>query len=128
MRWTLAAAIVLALALTSSGDARSSSSAPLYDPVVLNIGFVCRWNAHCMDRQKDAMNRSLKFVRKKDPPTCRIQLCNRNAGRNGPTVDWIGFDNCIRNVRLTQPPPPPPPPQRSRARKRANRYIAERGR
>jgi hypothetical protein len=125
MRWTLAAATLLTLALASGGDARSSSPPPLYDPVILNIGFVCRWNAHCMDRQKDAMNRSLKFVRKKDPPTWRIQLCNRNAGRNGPRVDWVGFDNCIRNAQLT---PPPPPPWRPKPRKRANRYIAERGR
>ena len=120
MRWKLAAATLIALSGTSSADA---APAPLYDPVILNIGFVCRWNAHCMDKQKDAMIRALKFVRKKDPPNWRIQLCNKNAGRRGPRVDWVGFDNCIRNVSLAPLPPRPAP----RAKKHSTRFIAERG-
>ena len=121
MRWKLAAATLIALSATSSADA---GPAPLYDPVILNIGFVCRWNAHCMDKQKDAMNRALKFVRKKDPPNWRIQLCNKNAGKRGPRVAWIGFDNCIRNVTLAPLPPRPAP---RTTRKRTTRFIAERG-
>jgi len=53
-----------------------------------------------MDRQDDAMKRSLKYVRTKHPPTWRVQLCNRNAGRKGQRVDWIGFEHCIRNEAL----------------------------
>jgi len=115
MRWKLAAATLLTVSAASGADA---GPAPLYDPVILNIGFVCRWNAHCMDQQKGAMNRALKFVRKKDPPNWRIQLCNRNAGKRGPRIDWIGFDNCIRNVTLT---PPPRPARRGWRRGRARR-------
>jgi hypothetical protein len=71
-----------------------------------------------MDRQDDARKSALKFVRKQNVPAWRIQLCNRNAGRRGDRVDWIGFDHCIRNAAL----PPPPPSRRHRTR-----IIAERG-
>ena len=100
-----AAAVMAAAAMGSvSAEARSNSPPPLYDPVFLNIGFVCRWEARCMDRQGDAMRRALKFVRKKNPPTWRVQLCNRNAGRRGQRVDWVGFDHCIRNQVLRPQP------------------------
>lgn len=122
MSWKIAAAILLAA--TAASGARAGSQAPIYDPVILNIGFVCRWNAHCMDKQKDAMNRALKFVRKKDPPNWRIQLCNRNAGKRGPRIDWVGFDNCIRNNSLAPLPPRPAP---RAMRQRPTRFIAERG-
>ena len=89
---------------SARAEARSNSPPPLYDPVFLNIGFVCRWEARCMDRQDDAMRRSLKFVRTKNPPAWRVQLCNRNAGRKGQRVDWVGFEHCIRNEVL-QPQP-----------------------
>ena len=121
MRWRIAAGILVVA--TSASGAPSVSAPPLYDPVVLNIGFVCHWNAHCMDKQKDAMNRALKFVRKKDPPNWRIQLCNKNAGRRGPRIDWVGFDNCIRNASLAPLPPRPAP----KPRKRPSSFIAERG-
>ena len=121
MRWKLAVATSIAVSATSGAEA--VSQAPLYDPVILNIGFVCRWNAHCMDKQKDAMDRALKFVRKKDPPNWRIQLCNKNAGKRGPRIDWIGFDHCIRNGSLAPLPPRPLP----KIRKRPSSFIAERG-
>lgn len=121
MRWKLAAATLVATSATNGADA--VAQAPLYDPVILNIGFVCRWNAHCMEKQKDAMNRALKFVRKKDPPNWRIQLCNRNAGKRGPRIDWVGFDNCIRNANLAPLPPRPV----ANPRKRSTGFIAERG-
>lgn len=83
--------------LASTGQARP----PLRNPAVLNIGFVCRWNAHCMDKQEKAMKRALKYVRKANPPSWKIQVCNRNAARGGNTrVDWVGYDNCIRNPRV----------------------------
>ncbi len=100
MRGLLAAAGA-AMAAAALGSTPADARPPLYDPVLLNIGIVCRWDARCMDRQDDAMRRSLKYVRKKSPPAWRIQLCNRNAGRKGQRVDWVGFDRCIRNKRLT---------------------------
>ena len=30
------------------------------------------------------------------------QLCNRNAGRGGYRVDWVGFEHCIRNSGLNR--------------------------
>ena len=104
MRWAFAAAAVFAATTgAAAADAWSNAPPPLYDPVFLNLGFVCRWEARCMDRQDDAMKRSLKYVRTKRPPAWRVQLCNRNAGRSGYRVDWIGFDNCVRNADLTPP-------------------------
>jgi hypothetical protein len=100
MRWTIVAAAVIAVAGSAAAEARANAPPPLYDPVILNVGFVCRWDARCMDRQKDAMKSALKFVRKRNPPVWRIQLCNRNAGRRGQRVDWIGFEHCIRNEAL----------------------------
>jgi|SRR6185295_9899901 len=120
MRWILAAATVLAAIAAERAGARSNSPPPLYDPVILNIGFVCRWEPRCMDRQDDARKSALKFVRKQNVPAWRIQLCNRNAGRRGERVDWIGFDHCIRNADLSPPPP-------ARSRRHRTRIIAERG-
>jgi hypothetical protein len=74
--------------------------APLYDPAALNIGINCQWQQRCMASQLRAKKRALAFVRKKQPPVWRIHLCNRNASRGRNRVDWIGFDNCIRNAAL----------------------------
>jgi hypothetical protein len=103
MKWPLAAAV---LGLTSAAAAPARfERPPLYDPVMLNIGFVCQWQTRCMSTQNGAMKRSLKFVRKKQPPTWRIELCNRNASRKRDRVDWVGFENCIRNQALRPAPP-----------------------
>ena len=108
-----AAAAAIAAAIGPAGaEARSGARPPLYDPVFLNIGFVCRWEARCMDRQDDSMRRALKYVRNKKPPAWRVQLCNRNAGRKGQRVDWVGFDHCIRNQGLR----PQRPASRARLR------------
>jgi hypothetical protein len=115
MRWLLALLIVL------PASREASAAPPLRDPVSLNIGFVCQWQQRCMAVQKSAMKRSLKYVRKQQPPAWRIQICNRNAARSRFRVDWVGFDNCVRNAalrplparaikkragRITQSPPP----------------------
>ncbi len=71
-----------------------------YDPVALNIGVNCQWQSRCMADQRRAMNRALSFVAATRPPQWRVQLCNRNAGRGGYRVDWVGFDHCIRNSLL----------------------------
>ena len=101
MRWTIAAASVAAvmIALGSSGHARPL----LHDPVALNIGVNCQWQAHCMLLQHAAMERSLSYVARTRPAEWRVQLCNRNAARGGFRVDWIGYDHCIRNRALKRP-------------------------
>ena len=108
MRWAWIAAIIVAgaaqPAAATAASGQSTARPPLHNPVLLNVGMVCRWNARCMDRQEGAMKRALKYVRKKDPPTWRIQLCNRNARRGSQRVDWVGFDRCIRNKALRPPP------------------------
>jgi hypothetical protein len=105
--------IALALALCcGAGAAVAAKLPPLRNPALLNIGFVCRWDSGCMKRQEQAMSRALKYVRTHKPPSWKIQLCNRNAGRNGTRVDWSGYYNCIRNPALR------PPPSRLARRKR----------
>jgi hypothetical protein len=95
-------ALVSVVAATSVAAARRP--APLYDPVALNIGLNCKWQRRCMARQHQAMSRATDFVRKQRPAAWRIHLCNRNAARGRSRVDWIGFDNCIRNATLRPPP------------------------
>lgn len=111
MRFKLASVAVAVCAFASLAEARP----PLRNPSILNIGFVCRWNAHCMDKQQTAMKRALKYVRKKNPPNWKIQACNRNARRGaGTRVDWVGYHNCIRNPSIR----PLPPPRRVTKRRR----------
>lgn len=99
---------------------QAGAAAPLYDPVVLNIGLNCQWQQRCIGQQRKAMKAARKYIAKTDPPLWRIHLCNRNAGRAPERVDWIGFNNCIRNTALRPPPPPPiaPPPKRHSRRHR----------
>ena len=68
------------------------------------------------------MKRSLKYVKKTQPPLWRVQMCNRNAGRQRLRVDWVGFDNCIRNPVLRPIParvvkPLPARPARKKVRR-----------
>jgi hypothetical protein len=97
---------VAALILTPAAAA-VRGPVPLRDPVVLNIGLNCQWQQRCMADQRTAMSRALGFVRKKRPAAWRIQQCNRNAARSRSRVDWVGFDNCIRNAALRPHPAPP---------------------
>lgn len=100
---TLRLALVMLALSPGAADGRSVR-APLRDPAFLNIGFVCRWNSQCMTKQQRAMNRALAYVKKYRPPAWKIQRCNRNASRQRGRVDWIGFNNCIRNP-LVRPLP-----------------------
>jgi hypothetical protein len=93
-----------ALALWSGGAMAHVNAPPIRNPAILNIGFVCRWQTSCIRKQAHAMEHSLKYVQKYDPPTWKIQLCNRNASRNSARVDWIGFSNCVRNQALRPQP------------------------
>jgi hypothetical protein len=73
---------------------------PLRDPALLNIGFVCRWQRACMTKQDRNMRSSLHYVKTRKPPVWKIQVCNRNASRNGTRKDWVGFNRCIRNPAI----------------------------
>ena len=94
----LAAAIVMA----GAHQAAEAKLPPLRDPVFLNIGFVCRWENRCIERQRKAMDRALAYVKKTRPAAWKIQQCNRNASRSRGRVDWIGYNHCIRNPKLTR--------------------------
>ena len=84
----------------SGGCAAARTAARL---VTLNIGINCQWRQRCIDQQQHAMRRALFYVRTQRPANWKIQLCNRNAARGRYRVDWIGFDNCIRNAALRIP-------------------------
>lgn len=94
VRWAIAALLL------AGGTGAYASGAPIYDSVQLNIGLNCRWERNCMAAQTQAMRRALSYVKARRPSHSLIHLCNRNARRTRYRVDWIGFDNCIRNSRL----------------------------
>ena len=97
-------AALLVVVIGCAGSAAfAATRAPLHDPVSLNIGLACQWQQKCIRSQTKAMKRALGYVKKAGPPTWRIHLCNRNASRKRGRVDWVGFDNCIRNAALVQP-------------------------
>ena len=100
---TVRRAFVPALAILAAAQAGAQSRAPLHDSVTLNIGINCQWRQKCMGEQQHAMRRALFFVRTQRPASWKIQMCNRNAARGRYRVDWIGFDNCIRNAALRIP-------------------------
>jgi hypothetical protein len=111
MKRMLALAAMTASSLGAAADARRDPP-PLRNAALLNMGFVCRWQDPCIRKHQKAMVRALKYVKKYEPPAWKIQLCNRNASRNGTRVDWVGYDNCIRNPNLK-----PPPARKRRARR-----------
>lgn len=80
-------------------QARERPKPPIKDSTV-RIGLLCRWETTCVQRQRHAMAAALQFVRKKAPPRQKIHVCNRNSSRGTDRVDWIGFNNCIRNPRI----------------------------
>ncbi len=94
------AALMLGSAGAFAGELQARSQPPLRNPALLNIGFVCRWQTRCIHVQEKAMLRSLRHMRTYPPAAWKVQLCNRNAARNGTRKDWVGFENCIRNPAL----------------------------
>ena len=99
MKWIFA---FLSLGLAAAALA-AQARVPLYDSIGLNIGINCQWQPKCMRDQQRAMKRGLDYVNKRKPPAWRVHLCNRNASRGRDRVDWVGFDNCIRNAALLLP-------------------------
>jgi len=100
------AALILGSAGTYAAEAEARSKPPLRNPALLNIGFVCRWQSRCIRTQENAMMRSLKHMRSYPPAAWKVQMCNRNAARNGTRKDWVGFENCLRNTALRAPARP----------------------
>jgi hypothetical protein len=96
VKGVLAGLLVAAASYATAAQARP----PIYDSVRLNIGMNCRWERKCIAAQHKAMNAALKYVRNARPAAARIHVCNRNASRGRNRVDWIGFNNCIRNATL----------------------------
>jgi hypothetical protein len=93
--------LIAALGLAAASHAMAAHSRPpIYDSVRLNIGINCRWERRCIATQYRAMNAALQYVRSARPKAARIHLCNRNASRGRNRVDWVGFNNCIRNAAL----------------------------
>ncbi len=97
------AAMIVASAGAYADGAEARGKPPLRNPALLNIGFVCRWQPRCIRVQEKAMVRTLKHMKKYPPAPWKVQLCNRNAARNGTRKDWVGFENCRRNPALRAP-------------------------
>jgi len=95
------AVAALALIVSQTGV---RALAPLHDPVALNIGINCRWQRTCQRRQQMAMADARQYVATARPALWRIHMCNRNARRGAANMDWVGFDNCVRNAQLRPPP------------------------
>ena len=92
--------VLAAIAFVAGGQQEARAAAPIYDPVVLNIGVNCQWQPHCQRLQHGAMKDAAQYIAREHPPLWRIQLCNKNARRGAARIDWVGFNNCIRNNSL----------------------------
>lgn len=97
--------VAVAIGVFCAAQQPAYAVAPLYDALALNIGVNCQWQQRCIGKQRRAMNDARKYIAKYDPPLWRIHLCNKNAGRTRDRVDWVGFNNCIRNTALRPSPP-----------------------
>ncbi|HEX5258747.1 MAG TPA: hypothetical protein VFW35_08200 [Sphingomicrobium sp.] len=93
----------MAAILLIAWQARAYALAPLHDPVALNIGINCQWQRTCQRRQQQAMAEARQYVATARPALWRIHMCNKNARRGAASVDWIGFENCVRNPQLRPP-------------------------
>ena len=100
------AALIFACGGAYVAEAQARAKPPLRNPALLNIGFVCRWQPRCIRIQEKTMLRTLKHMKKYPPAPWKVQLCNRNAARNGTRKDWVGFENCLRNPDLRPPAAP----------------------
>jgi putative component of membrane protein insertase Oxa1/YidC/SpoIIIJ protein YidD len=90
----------IALAALALIGSQADALPPLRDPARLNIGVNCRWQPSCERRQLKAMKEARQYVARGRPPVWRIHLCNRNAARGIARIDWVGFNQCIRNTSL----------------------------
>lgn len=93
--------VVLAALVFAAAASEARATAPLYDPVALNIGISCQWQEKCERRQRRALAAARKYIAAHNPPVSKIHLCNRNAQRGTARIDWVGFNACIRNRSLS---------------------------
>lgn len=100
---SMARKLAFAALLSFATPAGAFAAAPLYDPVLLNVGLNCQWERTCQRRQLKAMASARKFMARAHPPLWRVHLCNRNAQRGTARIDWVGFNECIRNPDLPRP-------------------------
>ena len=92
--------VFAALALCPAGAA-ARSDPPLRNPALLNIGFVCQWQDACITKQQKAHKRSVAYMKKHQPASWQVQLCNRRASfRRTGRVDWISYYHCISNAKI----------------------------
>jgi len=98
-------ASILVVSAAGPASAKMIVRGQLADPVALNIGLICQWDEDCIYDHKVAMRKALKYVAKYKPPQWRVEQCNRNASRGKSRVDWIGFNQCVRNETLLYSPP-----------------------
>lgn len=96
-------AVLAATALATASAQAQRAAPPLRNPVLLNMGFVCKWQNRCIKRQQRAMTASFRYLKARSVPAWKIRLCNRNSARGGTRKDWVGFNNCLRNPTLRPP-------------------------
>jgi hypothetical protein len=93
--------VAVAVAVGAAGAPLEAKLPPLRDPVFLNIGFVCEWQEACITRQQKAQKKSVAYMKRHNPATWQVQLCNRRASfRRTGRVDWISYYNCISNQKI----------------------------
>ena len=92
---------ILVLGLAAAGA--EAQRAPPIHPVVRNINLLCKSQSGCVQRQWRSMQAAFAFMRAKRPPVWKIEQCNRNAAKQRSRIDWIGFNNCIRNPKVKAP-------------------------
>ena len=95
--------LAMAAMVLVSGGAHAQRVPPIRNPVLLNIGFVCKWQNLCIKRQQAAMASGLKYLKTHSVPAWKVRQCNRNSSRGGTRKDWVGFNNCVRNPALRPP-------------------------
>ena len=88
---------MLVFAASQAAEARR---VPAIHPVVRNINLLCKSQSACVQRQWRAMQNAFAFMRAKRLPVWKIEQCNLNAAKQRTRIDWIGFNNCIRNPKV----------------------------
>ena len=94
----------LAIAVLMLGSSGALAAKPgVVHPVVRNISTLCKGDKACIQRQWKGMQSAFAYMRAKRPPIWKIEQCNRNASRQRNRVDWLGFNNCVRNPKVKPP-------------------------
>ena len=95
--------LALILAMMATVDAAAQRRPPPVHPVVRNINSLCKSQDSCVQRQWRGMQAAFAYMRAKRLPVWKIEQCNRNAAKQRSRIDWVGFNNCIRNPKVKAP-------------------------